>query len=147
MNTLSSLPTSMSMSSSSGTISDSVNNPNSTEIFRQNLQVAHSQVNRTHMLAKACLASVERAYQPETSPIQTQADFRELTSLLHALHDFFHQSGLGALPLLPMPGDTHHEPPTFPSEPELTQAVGAAFDRLKRSQESAAVVSSLLNPS
>lgn len=56
-------------------------------------------------------------------------------------------TGVGGLPLLPVP-DGNHPPPSLPTEDQMiaqtTRAVQILYDQLKRGQDSAAVVANLL---
>jgi hypothetical protein len=67
--------------------------------------------------------------------------------MLQTIADIMRHSGVGALPLLPLPASPD-VPFALPSEQQLmietNQAIQALYEKLKRSQDSAAVVANLL---
>ncbi|GBE84058.1 hypothetical protein BKA93DRAFT_742269 [Sparassis latifolia] len=116
--------------------------PNSPEVFRQNIQVVQGHVARVQGLARSALSGMEQAYHPSTSPLQTSADLEALKEALLALVDVLRQTGVGALPLAPP------DPTRAPGEEQLVAETGAAVQALyeghRRLQESADAVGSLL---
>ncbi|RDB27287.1 hypothetical protein Hypma_004370 [Hypsizygus marmoreus] len=120
--------------------------PNSPEIFKQNIQVAQEHVARLQNLARRALAGIQNAYHPGNSPAQTEADIATLKQTLQTLTDLFWQTGVGALPLLPLGGpDTPVVPPTEQQMmADANRSIQALYEALKRSQDSAAVVANLL---
>jgi len=79
------------------------------------------------------------------------ADIASLKQNLQMLSDLMRQTGVGALPLLPMPSEAHSSQPApvLPTEEmmltDTSRSVQVLYDRMKRSQESAAVVANLLS--
>lgn len=75
------------------------------------------------------------------------ADLATLKQTLQMASEQMRQTGVGGLPLLPVPDDGH-PPPALPTEDEMiaqaTRAVQVSYDQLKRGQDSAAVVANLL---
>ncbi|KAF8556071.1 hypothetical protein OG21DRAFT_1409850 [Imleria badia] len=124
--------------------SSTLADPNSPELFKQNIQVAMEQVARVNALARSTLNGIQNAYQAGVNPAQTQADLVALDQAMHALAEVLRQSGVGAYPL-PAPDARHAGPPT---EQELiadtTRGVQQLYEELKRMQESSAVVTNLL---
>lgn len=81
-----------------------------------------------------------------TSSLATIASIKQT---LDVIADIMRHSGVGALPLLPMPtSESPNAPVVLPSEEQLiidtNRSIQALYDKLKRSQESAAVVANLL---
>jgi hypothetical protein len=66
------------------------------------------------------------------------------------LSDLMRHTGVGALPLLPMPSESSpsQPAPVLPTEEmmltDTSRSVQVLYDRMKRSQDSAAVVANLL---
>jgi hypothetical protein len=108
----------------------------------------------------------QHAYHPGNSPVETEgtlysiqpyvsfyiltylvANIASIKETLQVIADIMRHSGVGALPLLPMPTslDVPFVPPT---EQQLmidtNQSIQTLYEKLKRSQESAAVVANLL---
>lgn len=79
-------------------------------------------------------------YQSDT------ADIVALKQSIQILYDLMRQSGVGALPVIPAPSDS--SPAVVPTEEmmlaDTTKSVGLSFEKMKRAQESAAVVANLL---
>ena len=75
------------------------------------------------------------------------ADITALKQVLANVIEKLRQSGVGALPIIPLPADPAL-PPVVPTEKELlestTSSLRVLYERLQRSQESAAVVANLL---
>ena len=79
------------------------------------------------------------------------ADVTALKQNLQLLSDLMRQTGVGALPLLHLPSDSSSSQtaPVMPTEEmmltDTSRSVQVLYDRMKRSQESAAVAANLLN--
>lgn len=75
------------------------------------------------------------------------ADIAALKQNLQLLSDLMRSTGVGALPLLPTPADPA-KTPVMPTEEmmlaDTERSVQNLFERMKKTQESAAVVASLL---
>ncbi|KAI0643964.1 hypothetical protein C8Q79DRAFT_973655 [Trametes meyenii] len=129
------------LSSQGGSLASA--DPNSLEVFKQNIQLAQGQVVRVQSLARSALAGIEHAYHPGTNPVQTTADIAALKSAIQVLVDFLRQTGVGALPLDPPPvPDPRTEEQTLA---EATRAVQVLYERQRRLQEGASVVANLLS--
>ncbi|KIL66737.1 hypothetical protein M378DRAFT_347502 [Amanita muscaria Koide BX008] len=142
--------------------------PNSPEVFRQNLQLVQQQTLQVQSLARSALAGIQNAYHPGTNPSQTSADSSNLVQAIHILLEMMRQSGVGALPLLDIPAPSASADPTMgsmdiatlgalagvsaavqvPSEEKLMEdtmnGIKVLFEKQKRTQESANVVANLL---
>ncbi|KAJ7189110.1 hypothetical protein C8R46DRAFT_878034 [Mycena filopes] len=122
--------------------------PNSPELFKQNLQLVQQNVHRLQDVAKRALEGIQNSYRAGHTPTQTDADLATLKQAVQMLTEQMRQTGVGGLPLLPVP-DENHPAPVLPSEEQLivqtTRAVQLLYDQLKRGQDSAAVVANLLN--
>ncbi|KAJ7037147.1 hypothetical protein C8F04DRAFT_428230 [Mycena alexandri] len=121
--------------------------PNSPELFKQNLQLVQQNVHRLQDVAKRALDGIQNAYRAGRTPTQTDADLATLKQTLQIVSDQMRQTGVGALPVLPVP-DANNPPPVLPTEEQLitqtTRAVQLMYDQLKRGQDSAAVGANLL---
>ncbi|KAH9923823.1 uncharacterized protein B0H18DRAFT_1013530 [Fomitopsis serialis] len=118
----------------------------SPDMFKQNVQLALSQVSRVQALARSVLLATQHAYQAGNNPIQTAADMATLQQGLQLLAEVLRHSGVGALPLRPR-DPLHVQQPEVEEEQliaEMTVAVQALFEKRKRLEESAGVVASLL---
>ncbi|KAF8843919.1 hypothetical protein BDN67DRAFT_896241 [Paxillus ammoniavirescens] len=128
--------------SNSTTLAD----PNSPETFKQNVQIALEHVARVNSLARSTLHDIQNAYQAENDPAQTEADLTALNQATRTLADFLRQTGVGAYPL--PPSNLQSVSPGPPSEQQLiadtAHGVQQLYEQLKRTQESSAVVASLL---
>jgi hypothetical protein len=75
------------------------------------------------------------------------ANIVSIKQTLQVIADIMRHSGVGALPLLPTASDVAFVSPS-PSEQQLmidaNQSIQALYEKLKRSQDSAAVVANLL---
>ncbi|KAG5650722.1 hypothetical protein H0H81_011269, partial [Sphagnurus paluster] len=73
-------------------------------------------------------------------------DIATLKQTVQSLVDLLSQSGVGALPLLPVPSST--QTVTAPTEQAMlsqaNRSIQFIYEQLKRSQDSAAVVANLL---
>ncbi|KAH0835919.1 hypothetical protein J3R83DRAFT_9815 [Lanmaoa asiatica] len=127
------------------TTSSTLVDPNSPELFKQNIHIAMEQVARVNALARHALNGIQNAYQAGVNPTQTQVDLTALDQAMHALADVLRQSGVGAYPL-PAPDSTQNASP--PTEQQLiadaTRGVQQLYETFKRMQESSAVVANLL---
>ncbi|KAF8190059.1 hypothetical protein BJ912DRAFT_1058764 [Pholiota molesta] len=114
--------------------------PNSPEVFKNNVTMLHQQVSGCKRLREG-----QNAYQTGNSPAHTEADIATLKQMLALVLDAMRQSGVGALPVLPTVGGI---PAAVPTEAQLlastTQNLRALYEKLQRSQESAAVSANLL---
>ncbi|KAF8878447.1 hypothetical protein BD779DRAFT_1676867 [Infundibulicybe gibba] len=115
--------------------------PNSPEIFKQNIQMVQNNVARVQDLARRALNGIQNAYHPGSSPAQTEADIASLTQSLEILLGIMKHTGVGGLPLLP----TGVKPP--PESVMLKAAsaeVQTLFAQLEQSQNRAAVTANYL---
>jgi hypothetical protein len=169
-------------------LADQSLDPNSPDVFKQNIQLVQQHVARVNSLARSALngmlviiessrrgtllnsytESVHIMLEPHphrqkvclpNSPwmrtylayIGPTADIASLKQNLQMLSDLMRQTGVGALPLLPMPSEAHSSQPApvLPTEEmmltDTSRSVQVLYDRMKRSQESAAVVANLLS--
>ncbi|KAJ6492244.1 hypothetical protein C8R45DRAFT_1096267 [Mycena sanguinolenta] len=82
------------------------------------------------------------------TPTQTDADLATLKQTLQMVLEQMRQTGVGGLPLLPVP-DGNHPPPALPIEDQMvaqtTRAIQVLYEQFKRGQDSAAVVANLLS--
>ncbi|TFK27422.1 hypothetical protein FA15DRAFT_666501 [Coprinopsis marcescibilis] len=121
--------------------------PNSPELFKQNIIVAQQEVLHLQALAMQALSGIQNAYRPGFSPESTTHAIQELKRALDNVVQMLRKTGVGALPLIPAPMQAG-VPRVAQSEDELLvgaeQAVKELYATLQRKQESAAVVSSLL---
>ncbi|KAK0244982.1 hypothetical protein EDD85DRAFT_782954 [Armillaria nabsnona] len=121
--------------------------PHSPEFFKQNINVVRRLVINLQNEATNALAGIQNAYHPGSSPAQTESNISALKRTLEMLSDVMRHTGVGALPILPFPPQSG-TPQVIPTEQELmvdvSKSVQVLYERLKRSQESAAVVANLL---
>ncbi|KAJ7491681.1 hypothetical protein B0H11DRAFT_1718742 [Mycena galericulata] len=122
--------------------------PNSPEVFKQNLQLIQQTLLRLQEVSKRALDGIQNAYRTGRTPTQTEADLATLKQTLQMVSDLMRHSGVGGLPLLPIPdGNPLKQPPTEDQMiEETTRAVKALYEQLKRGQDSAAVIANLLTP-
>ncbi|KAF9075859.1 hypothetical protein BDP27DRAFT_1314618 [Rhodocollybia butyracea] len=135
--------------------------PNSVQIFKHNIQIILESVLNLQNVARNALVGIQNAYHPGSSPVQTETYFGTLKQNLELLADMSVHTGVGALPVLPFPPvptnpnpgslsdpSTSGEGSTVPSESQMiadaTRSIQILFERLKRVQESAGTVASLL---
>jgi hypothetical protein len=116
--------------------------PNSPEVFKQSLQIVQEHVTRVQDLAGRALSGIQTAYHPSSNPAQTEADIAALKQTMRMLSDIMRHTGVGALPLLSM--NTAPAGSTEQMIGDTTRAIQVIYDKLKRSQEGAAVVANLL---
>ncbi|KAG6830275.1 hypothetical protein H0H92_001541 [Tricholoma furcatifolium] len=120
--------------------------PNSPVVFQQNLQIIQERVAHLQNLARNTLAGIQNAYHPGNSMMHTQANLRTLKQEIESLSQLMLQSGVGALPLLPMPAPGESVSP--PTEQQLlndiNNSIRLVFEQVKRCQDSSAVVANLL---
>ncbi|KAG6864910.1 hypothetical protein C0991_006439 [Blastosporella zonata] len=121
--------------------------PNSPAAFQQNLQIVQERVARLQNITRNTLARIQNAYHPNNSLMHTEASMRTLKQEIQELSQLMLQSGVGALPVLPIPGPGQTiSPPTEQQLlAEVNQSIGSVFEQVKRSQDSAAVVANLLS--
>ncbi|PFH45671.1 hypothetical protein AMATHDRAFT_158262 [Amanita thiersii Skay4041] len=124
--------------------------PNSPEVFRQNLQVVQQELMQVQSLARNALVGIQSAYHLGTNPTQTEVDLANLKQSINFLLNLMRHTGVGALPLLPLP--TEAVPTmTVPTEEQLmedtTRGIKVLFEKQKRSQESANVAANILGSS
>ncbi|KDR69959.1 hypothetical protein GALMADRAFT_898876 [Galerina marginata CBS 339.88] len=121
--------------------------PNSPEVFKNNISVVHGEVMQLQLYARRALLAIQNAYQPGNSPAQTEEYIAELKQKLATVIEKLRQSGVGALPVIPTPADPSAAP-VVPSESQLlvstTASLRALYEKLQRSQDSASVVANLL---
>ncbi|KAF8060718.1 hypothetical protein FPV67DRAFT_303736 [Lyophyllum atratum] len=120
--------------------------PNSPVVFQQNIQIAQENVARLQNTARSALAGIQNAYHPGNSPVQTEADIATLKQTIKSITELLWQTGVGALPVLPIPGpgETVSAPTEQQMLSEANRSIQSIYEQLKRSQESAAVVANLL---
>jgi len=120
---------------------------NSPGVFRRNLSIALSEVDKLQMLARTVLSNIQSGYQPG---LASQVHIERLQEQLVLTIQTLTQSGVGALPLLLDPGSSTVMPvvPQIPSEEELLSSISKGlqllYDKVQKSQENAAVVGNLL---
>ncbi|KAF8148646.1 hypothetical protein B0H34DRAFT_668360 [Crassisporium funariophilum] len=121
--------------------------PNSPELFKRNIRNVQEQVIQLQTLARRVLSEIQNAYQTGNSPAHTEANITALKQTLQLVVEMMRQTGVGALPLLPP--STASSPPALPTEQKLladtTKGLQVLYDKLQRSQESAAVAANLLS--
>ncbi|KAI0691480.1 hypothetical protein BC835DRAFT_1359933 [Cytidiella melzeri] len=121
-----------------------VGDPNSPEVFKQNVNVIQQQLVRVQDLARSALMGIENAYHPGNNPVQTSDYLVALRQALHLLADLLRQSGVGALPML----DPSTPLESLPSEEKLLaetmRSIEVQYAQQKRIQESAGTVFNLL---
>ncbi|EPQ51673.1 hypothetical protein GLOTRDRAFT_112444 [Gloeophyllum trabeum ATCC 11539] len=116
--------------------------PNSPELFKQNMHIAQELLARISENARSALMSIENAYHPGTSLAQTAAYVTVLKQQIQALVTLMRQSGVGALPLLtPAMGVM---PPEEQLLADATKGIQFLYEKNKRIQDSAGIVASLL---
>ena len=95
-------------------------------------------------MTKDTVTSRQTAYHPSTAPSHTQADIARLHAQLEATIEMLRYSGVGALPMISETNSAGQ----MASESELLAStmrnLQVLYDRLQRSQDSAAVVGNLL---
>ncbi|KAG6865064.1 hypothetical protein C0993_008325 [Termitomyces sp. T159_Od127] len=120
--------------------------PNSPAAFQKNLQIVQERVARLQNLARNTLAGIQNAYHPGNSLVQTQANLGTLKQEIEEISQLMLQSGVGALPLLPIsaPDEAMPRPTEQQLLAEVNNSIRSVFEQMKRSQDSAAVVANLL---
>ncbi|KAF8345759.1 hypothetical protein F5887DRAFT_837852, partial [Amanita rubescens] len=120
--------------------------PNSPEVFRQNLQLVQQHTIQVQSLARSALAGIQNAYHPGTNPSQTFADLANVKQAIHLLLEAMRQSGVGALPLLALVPSLQGTDAAIEEKlmEDTMNGIKVLFERQKRSQESTAVVANLL---
>ncbi|KAF8202758.1 hypothetical protein K438DRAFT_1580962 [Mycena galopus ATCC 62051] len=121
--------------------------PNSPELFKQNLQLVQQSIIQLQQVAKRALDGIQNAYRAGRTPTQTEADLATLKQTLQMVSEQMRQTGVGGLPLVPV-SDGTQPPPALPTEEQMiaqtTRAIQVLYDQFKRGQDSAAVVVNLL---
>ncbi|KLO15811.1 hypothetical protein SCHPADRAFT_938400 [Schizopora paradoxa] len=132
--------------------------PNSPEMFKQNVKVALQYVELIERLAKSASTGIEYAFreqplapgqQPSSNPIQAAEDITSLRDCLDAFADFLAQTGVGALPL-PSPSTATIVSPTTGAvdEEKLMKMTTARIEKLyamqRQIQENNGVAANLL---
>ncbi|KAH8111997.1 hypothetical protein DFH11DRAFT_1512492 [Phellopilus nigrolimitatus] len=122
--------------------------PNSPDLFNQNVKLAIQYVQVISRLARTALEGIEQAFDPasQSNPMTAAADISSVRHYLGLFTEFLTQSGVGALPLLAMPPDGSAPTPSEESAllAQTANAVTALYARQKQVQENNAVVASLL---
>ncbi|KIY48483.1 hypothetical protein FISHEDRAFT_73680 [Fistulina hepatica ATCC 64428] len=125
------------------------NDPNSPVLFKQNMHLIQQHVAQIQALARTTLASIQNAYHAGNSSAQAEANLSTLKETLHSLREMLLQSGVGGLPMLY--GALDGSGPIIPTEDQLIEETGrnieVLYQRLKRNQESAAVVADIISSS
>ncbi|ETW75535.1 hypothetical protein HETIRDRAFT_330950 [Heterobasidion irregulare TC 32-1] len=116
--------------------------PNSPELFKENIKFVQTHLRHVQSLARDVLDGIERAYEGQTNPTQTAASIAALKQSLHNLSDVLRTTGVGALPLISI--NIVHPSQEEQLVEQTTNAIKGLFNRNTRNQESAAVVASLL---
>jgi len=102
------------------------------------------------MLARTVLSDIQNAYQPGLAPHLTQAHIERLQEQISVTTQTLTQSGVGALPLLPIPAPATPISvlPQISSEEDLLSSITTGlqilYDNVQKSQENANVVGNLL---
>jgi len=133
-------------------LADQALDPNSPELFRQNIHLAQQHVARVHNLTQSVLNGMKNAYQQGSSPSQTEMEIISLKQNITLLYDLLRQTGIGALPIILLPTATNPEVQAIVPTEEMmladaTRSVQILYDRTQKSQDSAGVVANLLNTS
>ncbi|KAJ8517241.1 hypothetical protein ONZ45_g5560 [Pleurotus djamor] len=117
--------------------------PNSTETFKENLQLIYQHFQQLRVLSRKVQMNTRDAYSRQISPYQAEADLATLRHFMQNLIDLLRQSGVGALPFLAADSAAPQ------TEDELihstTASVKVLFEQLKRKQENAGNVAGLLS--
>ncbi|KAF9445883.1 hypothetical protein P691DRAFT_805046 [Macrolepiota fuliginosa MF-IS2] len=120
--------------------------PNSPEAFKQSLRLVEERLTNLRAHSRRALAGIKNAYHIGSNPSQTQDDIDAVKHALAILAKDMRESGIGALPVLETNSNGQTEVPT---EAKLMEKAGKGvqihFEKLKRAQESAAVVANLLS--
>jgi len=119
--------------------------PYSPEVFKQNIQLVQAHVERLQTLARSALTGVYHAYHQSINPAQTNADIASLRQALAFVTDTMRQTGVGALPLLPLSATEHTVPTEQQMMEDATLAVQAQYEKIKRIQEAATIAASVLS--
>ncbi|KAI0068143.1 hypothetical protein BV25DRAFT_1818515 [Artomyces pyxidatus] len=119
--------------------------PNSPELFKENIKVVQTHISHVQSLARVALDGIERAYHTQANPTQIADQIAALRQSLHTLSELLVSTGVGALPIIP-PDVTQ-----APSEEELakqaTKAVQLLFNRHSEYQASANIVADIMSVS
>ncbi|KAF8996414.1 hypothetical protein BDQ17DRAFT_1249761, partial [Cyathus striatus] len=133
---------------------------NSPELFKKNLHLAYEGSFRLQRCVQEVMGGIQNAYGEDYTTPHTEESITARNLQLRALNEHLVSSGIGALPLLPLPlpsssaenvsteldGSTEQVVP--PSEPQMPvdqqRAIEVAFERLRRARESAGVEANLV---
>ncbi|KAF8521314.1 hypothetical protein JB92DRAFT_2707963 [Gautieria morchelliformis] len=115
---------------------------NSPHMFKNNIHVAQEHTLRIQQLTQSAIEAIERAYQPNTSPVQASGEVIALKHALQTFVDFLRESGVGSLPLVA--SDTAEPPSEQKMIQDMSKSVQALFEKRQRRQENAAGIASLL---
>ncbi|KAF8646091.1 hypothetical protein AX16_007391 [Volvariella volvacea WC 439] len=130
---------------------------NSPEHFKQQMQAVLTQIAHVQTLGQNALDGIQNAYHTGNSPTQVEAYVDTLKQTVELLMNMLQQTGIGALPLLPMPilssltsTDTSHNQPPVPNEQKLLemteQSIKLLYLRQTKLQSSANVIAGLIAP-
>ncbi|KIM31721.1 hypothetical protein M408DRAFT_63993 [Serendipita vermifera MAFF 305830] len=124
--------------------------------FRSDIQTALTEhLPRLAALAQAVVDGIDRAYEPDVNPNKTAKDYNELIAMAAHFHEFLRETGVGALPMVPVVKPTAEDsdamaldlvppPATSTSEEELrtrlNTEVDARYAKQRRVMEHAAIV-------
>ncbi|KAI0083886.1 hypothetical protein BDY19DRAFT_870482, partial [Irpex rosettiformis] len=117
------------------------NDPNSPEVFKQNVHLIQQQLARVQDLARSAQSGIENAYRPGTNPAQTSDCLLALRQALHLLVEMLRQSGVGALPIL---NNTQSMTTEDKLMEDVSKSIEVQYAQQKRIQDSAAIVFDLL---
>ncbi|KAF9560633.1 hypothetical protein CPC08DRAFT_636341 [Agrocybe pediades] len=125
--------------------------PNTPEMFKNNIQMVHQQVIEIQKLARRVLGSIQNAYQYGNSPVHTEADITTLKQMIFNVTEKLRASGVGALPVLPQAmtlqdGTTQMQPPLREEQlgASITANLRVLYEQLQKSQEGASMAASLM---
>ncbi|KAF8959871.1 hypothetical protein BDZ97DRAFT_1666647 [Flammula alnicola] len=120
--------------------------PNSPEVFKNNIRLVQQQVLELQTFARRVLLSIQNAYQAGNSPAHTEADISTLKQMIALVIENMRQSGVGALPMIPA---SSSGVPVVQNEGQLlistTRNLRTLYEKLQKSQDSAAVAANLLS--
>jgi len=135
----------------SHTIQDSLHHqghdPNSPELFKHNIHTVHEQVIQLQSTARRVLSRIQNAYQTGNNPLVTESEIENLKQNLYLVIETMRNTGVGALPLLPLQQNSEAVP--VPTEQQLltdtTRSLQALYEKVQRSYDSASAVVNLLS--
>ncbi|KAF8578910.1 hypothetical protein K439DRAFT_1360870 [Ramaria rubella] len=116
--------------------------PNSPEMFKNNIHLAQEHTLRIQQLAQNAIEAIEKAYHPNSNPMRASGEVVALKHALESFGDFLRDSGVGSLPLVAS------DEATMPTEQkmmeEMARSVQLLFEKRQRMHENAAGIASLL---